>query len=180
MSKTILPLLATTVLCVGGCAAQEPPKPTATVTVTAGSIASSPQPSAPNSGSPTASVMPRTTTGIEAAPARDLPTPATFKFEYQGVEGRLEIAVDTKDPRLQTYGDYRRLAGATPVTYLAATINNASQNIAVNMYSVQVITPSGEQLQFKPVSGQLEEWLKTFSSSGPTRTRLTIGKGLTL
>ena len=39
------------------------------------------------------------------------------------------------------------------------------------MYSVVVITPDGEQVQFKPISEQLGEWMNNFARNGALPTR---------
>jgi len=65
------------------------------------------------------------------------------------------------------------------VTYLAATINNASHDTPVNMYSVVVITPDGEQVQFKPISDQLREWMNTFAN-GASPDSAKYNQGLNL
>ena len=161
-----------------------------------GACSSQPSPDAPSSRGPgkatttdqqapttpqTPSSQPSTKTsgGSKAAPT-DVATPASFEFTFRGVEGRLEIAVDVKDLRLQKFGDYRRLAKASPVTYLAATINNASEDTPVNMYSVVVITPAGEQVQFRSISEQIGEWMQVFANPSSSSDSANYNRGVDL
>jgi hypothetical protein len=78
------------------------------------------------------------------------------------------------DPRLERYGDYRRLAKAPVVTYLIATVDNQSDD-TVNMYKVIVVTNEGRQIEATSVGDFIDEWRDTFAGEGGDATKYNRG-----
>jgi hypothetical protein len=90
-----------------------PPRVTQTTVISEPSTAISPPLPAPNSPSVT-----RTTTPVGG--------PGTYSFSFEGATGTIQVPTQRLDPRLEKFGDYRRLAKAPVVTYLVATVDNQS------------------------------------------------------
>lgn len=78
------------------------------------------------------------------------------------------------DPRLQKYGDYRRLAQAPTVTYLIAHVDNRSEGV-INMYQVVVVTAEGRQVEATSVSDYVDRWRDAISEKGGDWTAVNRG-----
>jgi hypothetical protein len=81
------------------------------------------------------------------------------------------------DPRLERYGDYRRLAKAPAITYLIAQVNNQSDNI-ITMYTVVIVTGSGQQIEATSISNYVDGWRDTFAGEGGDYRKYTMGVAL--
>jgi hypothetical protein len=129
---------------------------------------------------PTSTPAPRTTTApapvvitetpppvvvttTASPPARRVPAsgPGLYAFAHDGVTGTIQIPADRLDPRLQKYGDYRRLAKAPAVTYLIAQVDNQSDDSA-NLYKVVVVTTAGQQIEATSITDYIDRWRRTF------------------
>ncbi|MEV6417363.1 hypothetical protein [Kribbella sp. NPDC051718] len=78
------------------------------------------------------------------------------------------------DPRLQPYGDYRRLAKAPVVTYLIATVDNQSDD-TIDMYQVIVITNDGRQIEATSVSDFVDRWRNAFAGEDGDAAKYSRG-----
>lgn len=83
--------------------------------------------------------------------------PGIYTFSYEGAVGIIQVPANIMDPRLERYGDYRRLVGAKPITYLIAQVTNRSDDI-ITMSEVVVVTANGQQVEAAPISDYLEDW----------------------
>jgi hypothetical protein len=88
--------------------------------------------------------------------------PGTYTFSYQGAVGTIQVPANIKDPRLERYGDYRRLAKARPITYLIAKVDNQSDD-TINMYEVVVVTADGQQIEATSISDFVDIWRDSFA-----------------
>ncbi|MER7247766.1 hypothetical protein [Kribbella sp. NPDC000426] len=79
--------------------------------------------------------------------------------------GTIQVPANIKDPRLERYGDYRRLANARPITYLIAQVDNQSDD-TINMYEVVVVTNDGQQIEATSISNYVDTWRDAFSGEG--------------
>jgi hypothetical protein len=97
-------------------------------------------------------------------PASRVPAsgPGVYSFTREGVTGTIQIPADRLDPRLQKYGDYRRLAKAPAVTYLIAQVDNQSDD-TVNLYKVVIVTAAGRQIEATSVTDYVDDWRNTFT-----------------
>ncbi len=96
-----------------------------------------------------------------ATPAK-LTGPGTYTFSYQGAVGTIQVPANILDPRLERYGDYRRLAKARPITYLIAQVDNKSDD-TINMYEVVVVTNDGQQIEATSISDYIDTWRDAFA-----------------
>lgn len=73
--------------------------------------------------------------------------PGEYEFEYEGATGVIAVPSDSSDPAVAGYEAYRKKAGAPPVTYFVAKVNNSegTENITVN--SLVVVTGQGQQIE---------------------------------
>ncbi|WP_350276616.1 hypothetical protein [Kribbella sp. HUAS MG21] len=78
------------------------------------------------------------------------------------------------DPRLEPYGDYRRLAKARPITYLIAQVTNRSDDI-ITMYEVVVVTRDGRQIEATSISDYVDRWRDAFAVEGADLTNYSRG-----
>jgi hypothetical protein len=151
------------VLC-AGCVINAPSaSPTTTPPSTAPTATSSspesPPASRPHSGAST--------------PAR-LTGPGKYTFSYQGAVGTIEVPANIMDPRLERYGDYRRLAKARPITYLIAQVDNKSDD-TINMYEVVVVTADGQQIEATSISDYVDTWRYAFAGEDGDVTKYNLG-----
>jgi hypothetical protein len=95
--------------------------------------------------------------------------------------GTIEVPTPRTDPRLERYGDYRRLAKAPVVTYLMATVDNRSSDI-INMYRIVVVTDAGQQIEATSVTDYIDTWRDAFASnaSGEGGDSKNYNLGITL
>ncbi|WP_134116975.1 hypothetical protein [Kribbella kalugense] len=109
------------------------------------------------------------------APVRHALTgPGTYTFTYQGAVGTIQVPANIKDPRLEPYGDYRRLAGARPITYLIAQVDNRSDD-TINMYEVVVVTADGQQIEATPISDFIDTWRDSFAGENGSVKNYNLG-----
>jgi len=128
----------------------------------------------PNNTAPTTDQAPAATRTPPAAsnPSAELKTspipspkvlagPGLYAFTYEGAVGTVQVPANIKDPRLEKYGDYRRLANARPITYLIAQVDNRSNDV-ITMYEVVVVTDSGQQIEATSISNYVDMWQDAF------------------
>lgn len=127
---------------------------------------------------PTPSVLvtapPRHTQTSPAPALRDLTGPGTYTFTYRGAVGTIQVPANIKDPRLEPYGDYRRLAMAEPITYLIARVDNRSDD-TINMYEVVVVTADGQQIEATSVSDFVDTWRDSFAGENGNVKKYNLG-----
>jgi hypothetical protein len=88
--------------------------------------------------------------------------PGVYSFNYQGAVGTIQIPASIMDPRLERYGDYRRLAKAPAITYVIAQVDNRSDDI-INMYEVVVVTDAGQQIEATSIGDYVDTWRDAFA-----------------
>ncbi|MEU4194016.1 hypothetical protein AB0E69_19100 [Kribbella sp. NPDC026611] len=116
--------------------------------------------------------VPATRPSVPVKPV--LTGPGTYTFQYQGATGSIQIPANILDPRLQRYGDYRRLAHARPITYLIAQVNNRSEE-TITMYEVVVVTATGQQIEATGISDYIDTWSETFAGDDADLDKYTRG-----
>jgi hypothetical protein len=100
-----------------------------------------------------------------------------YSFAYEGAVGTIQVPTSIMDPRLERYGDCRRLAKAPAITYLIAQVNNQSDNI-ITMYTVVIVTGSGQQIEATSISNYVDGWRDTFAGEGGDYRKYTMGVAL--
>ncbi|MFF1819661.1 hypothetical protein ACFVWG_20335 [Kribbella sp. NPDC058245] len=65
------------------------------------------------------------------------------------------------DPRLERFGDYRRLAKARAITYVIAQVDNQSGG-DINMYEVVIVAEDGRQFEATSISDYIDVWRNSF------------------
>jgi hypothetical protein len=120
-----------------------------------------PLPTSPSTAPPTDGP-----TGRVPAP-RTLTGRGTYAFSYQGAVGTIQVPASIMDPRLEPYGDYRRLAKGKPITYLIAQVDNQSDD-TINMYEVVVVTNAGQQIEATSISDYVDTWRNSFAGGEGT------------
>ena len=140
-----------------GCVINAPSTPPEKVTPPAGA-SRVPTPSA-------VTTAPRDSPTSSAPARRALTGPGTYSFSYEGAVGTIQVPANIKDPRLEPYGDYRRLADARPITYLIAQVDNQSDD-TINMYEVVVVTNDGQQIEATSISNYVDTWRDAFAGEG--------------
>jgi hypothetical protein len=100
--------------------------------------------------------------------------PGIYSFAFQGARGTIQVPTPRTDPRLEPYGDYRRLAKAPVVTYLIATVDNQSDD-TINMYQVIVVTNDGRQIEATSVSNFVDQWRDAFAGENGNATKYNRG-----
>lgn len=135
----------------------------------------SPPPTAPPTPAATSSspVSPRSQDSAPATPAR-LTGPGVYTFSYQGAVGTIQVPANILDPRLERYGDYRRLAKARPITYLIAQVDNKSDD-TINLYEVVVVTNDGQQIEATSISDYVDTWRDAFAGEDGDVTKYNLG-----
>jgi hypothetical protein len=104
------------------------------------------------------------------ANAADPPVPITgsgaYTFTHAGAAGTVTVPTATTDTRIAEYEEYRKLADAIGVTYVASAIDNRNGAETITMYRVVVITDDGRQIEAPNIGVRLATWRDAFSSSG--------------
>ncbi|GAB2566525.1 hypothetical protein [Kribbella endophytica] len=111
-----------------------------------------------------------TTTAVPPARSVSASGPGVYTFTHDGVTGTIQIPADRLDPRLQKYGDYRRLAKAAAVTYLIAQVDNQSDDSA-NLYKVVVVTAAGQQIEATSIADYVDRWRNAFADDAAKYNR---------
>lgn len=157
--------------CVVNNPAAAPPSSSAPPTLTSAATSSTQRPA--DSASPARPKSP--------APATPSSGPGIYSFTFEGAVGTIEVPTPRTDPRLERYGDYRRLAKAPVVTYLMATVDNRSSDI-INMYRIVVVTDAGQQIEATSVTDYIDTWRDAFASnaSGEGGDSKNYNLGITL
>ncbi|WP_133788267.1 hypothetical protein [Kribbella sp. VKM Ac-2571] len=88
--------------------------------------------------------------------------------------GTIQVPANIMDPRLERYGDYRRLAKARPITYLIAQVDNRSDD-TITMYEVVVVTADGQQIEATSISDYVDIWRDAFAGEGSDVTKYNLG-----
>ncbi|TCC05011.1 hypothetical protein [Kribbella soli] len=91
--------------------------------------------------------------------------------------GTIQVPANIMDPRLERYGDYRRLAQARAITYLIAQVDNRSDD-TITMYEVVVVTNDGQQIEATSISDYVDTWRDAFAGEGGDAT--TYNRGIAL
>lgn len=148
------------------------------------------EPAGQNSETPTSGAQMNTEPTQEVAPSNDFETPqlmeaGAFKLlAMSGAEISFELPTPTTDKRLADIEAYRNDAGADPVTYLIAEVDNRKGNELVNMYEVSAYDEEGNKYEFSTVSEHISEWGPTYTSDYdyvmPDGTKLSEAKGESL
>lgn len=125
--------------------------------------------SEPAAGEAPASVSPEGPAAGEA-PAGG---PGLYAFEYAGAVGSVMVPTPADDARVQEVEAYREAAGAEPVTYVVAEVDNTAGTDDVNMYSVVVVTEDGQQVELMGISDLLGEWMGEGSTDYNRGVRLS-------
>jgi hypothetical protein len=110
------------------------------------------------------------TTAPPPAPRAPASGPGVYSFAHDGVTGTVQIPADRLDPRLQKYGDYRRLAKAPAVTYLIAQVDNQSDDSA-NLYKVVIVTAAGQQVEATSITDYIDRWRNAFTDDATKYNR---------
>ncbi|MEI8406336.1 MULTISPECIES: hypothetical protein [unclassified Kribbella] len=100
--------------------------------------------------------------------------PGVYSFAYQGAVGTIQIPASIMDPRLERYGDYRRLAKAPAITYVIAQVDNQSDD-TINMYEVVIVTDAGQQIEATSISNYVDAWSNAFAGEGGDIKKYTKG-----
>jgi hypothetical protein len=122
----------------------------------------------------TTPVPPVTSRPASTAKKPALSGPGVYSFSFHGARGSIQVPTPRTDPRLEPYGDYRRLAGAPVVTYLIATVDNQSDD-TINMYKVVVVTNDGRQIEATSVSDFVDRWRDAFAGEGGDAAKYNRG-----
>jgi hypothetical protein len=142
---------------------QQPPAPGSPSSVAAQSSPAVNTPAPPTSNRPLSTAKKPVLTG-----------PGIYSFSFQGARGTIQIPTPRTDPRLERFGDYRRLAKAPVVTYLIATVDNQSDD-TINMYQVVVVTNDGRQIKVTAVSDFVDQWREAFAGEGGDSAKYNRG-----
>lgn len=152
----------------------------------AGCVVNAPS-AGPGTGTPVLTQAPASTAGppkpLSPSEGRPSPPPAsravltgpgTYTFSYRGAVGTIQVPANIMDPRLERYGDYRRMAKARPITYLIAQIDNRSDD-TINMYEVVVVTNDGQQIEATSISDYVDTWRDAFAGEGGDVAKYNLG-----
>jgi hypothetical protein len=100
-----------------------------------------------------------------------------YSFAYRGAAGTIQIPASIMDPRLERYGDYRRLAKAPAISYVIAQVDNQSDD-TINMYEVVIVTDAGQQIEATSISNYVDVWRDAFSGEGGDTKKYNLGIAL--
>lgn len=134
----LLPVLG---LALASCTAPVPAQEAPSLGPASGTVAT---PSVPSSQEARAPLPYRATTGSGAEISFLLPTSAA-------------------DPAVAAIEAYRVKAGAAPVSYLVAEVDNSNGTVPVNLYSVSVFDAGGRRFTFSSVADAIHSWGPTYS-----------------
>ncbi|TLM85356.1 hypothetical protein FDW83_02900 [Pseudarthrobacter sp. NamE2] len=119
----------------------------------------------PASGIATSSATPPSP--ASPTPVVDSPTSVqerTYKLTTaSGAEISFLLPASATDPAVEAIEAYRVKAGAEPVSYLVADVDNRRGNAPVDMYMVNVFDDQGRQLSFSRVTDVIQSWGPTYS-----------------
>jgi hypothetical protein len=134
-------LLPVLILALASCTAPVPAREAPSLGPASGTVAT---PSVPSSQGARTPIPYRVTTGSGAEINFLLPTSAT-------------------DPPVAAIEAYRVKAGATPVSYLVADVDNRRGTVPVNLYAVSVFDAEGRRFTFSSVADVIHSWGPTYS-----------------
>lgn len=151
MNRPIAVILAAATIALAGCSATAP-----IGHETAGATA-------PSSTTVASTAAPAASTAA-AAPA--VPGAASaWQFVSMGnATVHFFLPADVTDPRLAEIEAFRKDAGAAPVSYIIAEVDNRDGLEDVNMYMVSAYDADGKEYKFTRVDGMISEWGPTYSS----------------
>lgn len=132
--------------------------------------ATAPSASSPPTAPAAVASVPATASTTSKAPVASRPPssgPGFYTFRYGGVAGTVQVPTPRLDPRLERYGDYRRLARAPTITYLIAQLDNQSSD-TVTLSKVVVVSVQGRQIEATPISDYIDRWATTVLRRGST------------
>ena len=101
-----------------------------------------------------------------ADPAVPITGSGEYTFTHAGAAGTVTVPTATTDTRIAEYEEYRKLADAIGVTYVASNIDNRNGAETITMYRVVVITDDGRQIEAPNIGVRLATWRDAFSSTG--------------
>jgi hypothetical protein len=134
------------VLALAACTAPGPQDSSATATATAAGT----------------TISPASTPSSTAAPT---PPPGTsYRLStVSGAEISFVLPAPPADPAVAAVDAYRVKAGAGPVAYIVADVDNTKGAAPVDMYAVVVTPDEGQQVVFSRVTNAIQAWGPTFS-----------------
>lgn len=80
-----------------------------------------------------------------------------------GAEINFLLPAAATEPAVEAIEAYRVKAGADPVSYLVADVDNRKGNAPVDMYMVNVFDNQGRQFSFSRVTDAIQSWGPTYS-----------------
>lgn len=146
MKKTLAPLAIALSLMLTACGSGSPD-------------AGSAQPS-----STTAEEAPLDTTTEDVSEEVLFPAGQFMLITMSGADIKFDLPVPSSDERLREIEKFRKDAGADPVTYIIADIDNRQGSEYVNMYDVTAYDVDGKKYEFSGVSDFIDEWGPTYTS----------------
>ncbi|WP_411373987.1 hypothetical protein ACLH0K_13040 [Arthrobacter sp. MPF02] len=108
---------------------------------------------------------PKTEASTAAASTPPTPTPEqSYKITTaSGAEISFLLPASATDPAVEAIEAYRVKAGADPVSYLVADVDNRKGNMPVDMYMVNVFDDQGRHVSFSRVTDVIQSWGPTYS-----------------
>lgn len=99
-----------------------------------------------------------------APPSQRALVPGTYRVTTgSGAEINFLLPTSATDPAVAAIEAYRVKAGAAPVSYLVADVDNRKGTVPVNLYAVSVLDAGGRQFTFSSVADVIHSWGPTYS-----------------
>lgn len=76
------------------------------------------------------------------------------------------LPASVTDPKLTAIEAYRKAAGAAPVSYVIASVDNKDGLDSVNMYNITAIDGDGNKYEFFRADQALSDWSPTLTTEG--------------
>lgn len=100
-------------------------------------------------------------------PSKTIMVPGAYEFDVpSGGKGAIAIPGEP----VAEFESLRNLVKGEPVTYLTGTVDNRDGTEAVNMYSVRIYTPEGEELEYKTADTYADELRNMLPADAPSDT----------
>jgi hypothetical protein len=108
------------------------------------------------------------TSGTAAAPSPPSSSKPLVPGPYRvttgsGAEINFLLPTSATDPAVAAIEAYRVKAGAIPVSYLVADVDNRRGTVPVNLYAVSVFDAGGRRFTFSSVADVIHSWGPTYS-----------------
>jgi hypothetical protein len=110
-----------------------------------------------------------TTAGPESTPppAQRITGPGTYTFKaLSGGTGTLQVP-GAPNADIE---ELRPLVGAPAVTYISAAVDNRQGSAGINMYSISIFTPAGQELEYKGAHTYVDELGRGCRLTSPLRS----------